>query len=128
MDRHQTDSTLPLAASIPLPNMLKLGSDFNLGHSLHLARSYTGRICHSRALHRRKVAQAAGKAAQSNLETAKDAVMSAADAAAKSVADADLGQQASRLTQHLSDRLTEATDDIVTAAFNPTPNSKESPS
>jgi hypothetical protein len=72
--------------------------------------------------------RAAGKAAQSSFETAKDAVLAAADTAAKSVADADLGQHASRMTHDASDRLTEAADDIVTAAFNPTPNSKESPS
>ena len=74
------------------------------------------------------VKRAAGKVAQSSFETAKDAVLSAADAAAKSVVDSDLGQHASRMTHDASDRLTEAADDIVTAAFNPTPNSKESPS
>jgi vacuolar-type H+-ATPase subunit H len=73
------------------------------------------------------VKRAAGKVAQSSFETAKDAVLSAADTAAKSVADADLGQHASRMTHDASDRLKEAADDIVTAA-NPTPNSKESPS
>ena len=72
--------------------------------------------------------RAAGKAAQSSFETAKDAVLSAADTAAESVADADLGKHASRMTHDASDRLTEAADDIVTAAFNPTRNSKESPS
>jgi len=63
--------------------------------------------------------RAAGKAAQSSFETAKDAVLSAADAAAKSVSDADLGKHASRMTHDASDRLTEAADDIVTAAFKP---------
>jgi hypothetical protein len=74
------------------------------------------------------VKRAAGKVAQSTFETAKDAVLSAADTAAKSVADADLGQHVSRMTHDASDRLTEAADAIVTAAFNPTPNSKESSS
>ena len=72
--------------------------------------------------------RAAGKAAQSSFETAKDAVLSAVDTTAKSVADADLGKHASRMTHDASDRLTEAADDIVTAAFNPTRNSKETPS
>jgi hypothetical protein len=71
--------------------------------------------------------RAAGKVAQSSFETAKDAVLSAADTAAKSVADADLGQHVSRMTHDASDRF-EAADAIVTAAFNPTPNSKESSS
>jgi hypothetical protein len=72
--------------------------------------------------------RATGKTAQASFEMAKDAVLSAADAAAKSVSDADLGKHASRMTHDVSDRLTEAADDIVTAAFNPTRNSKESPS
>lgn len=72
--------------------------------------------------------RAAGKAAQSGFETAKDAVLSAADAATKSVADADLGKHASRMTHDVSDRLTEAADDIVSTAFNPERNSKETPS
>jgi hypothetical protein len=74
------------------------------------------------------VKRAANKAAQSSFETAKDAVLSAADAAAKSVSDADLGKHASRWTHDASDRLTEAADDIVNAAFNPTRDSKESAS
>jgi hypothetical protein len=72
--------------------------------------------------------RAAGEAAQSGFETAKDAVLSAADAATKSVADADLGKHASRMTHDVSDRLTEAADDIMTTAFKPARNSKESPS
>ena len=63
-----------------------------------------------------RVKHAAGKAAQSGFETAKDAMLSAADAAAKSVSDEDLSKQASRATKNLSDRLGEAGDDIVTAA------------
>ena len=65
------------------------------------------------------VKRAAGKAAQSGFETAKETVLSAADAAAKSVSDADLGKHASRMTEDMSDKLKEAADDIVTAAFNP---------
>jgi uncharacterized phage infection (PIP) family protein YhgE len=62
---------------------------------------------------------AAAKAVQSGFETAKDAVLSAADAAAKSVSDADLGKHASRMTEDMADRLREAVDDIVTTAFEP---------
>ncbi|QIG92794.1 DUF3618 domain-containing protein [Bradyrhizobium sp. 6(2017)] len=72
------------------------------------------------------VKRAAGKAAQSGFETAKDAVLSAADAAAKSVSDADLGKHASRMTRDLSERLKEAADDMVTAAFNPSRTEEKS--
>jgi hypothetical protein len=68
------------------------------------------------------VKQAAGEAAQSGFEAAKDATMSAADAAAKSVSEADLGGHASRMTQNMADKLKEAADDVVTAAFNPSRN------
>jgi hypothetical protein len=69
----------------------------------------------------------AGKAVQSGFETAKDAVLLAADAAAKSVSQADLGKHASRMTRDTSERLKEAADDIVTAAFNPS-RTEEKPS
>ena len=65
---------------------------------------------------------AAAKAVQSGFETAKDAVLSATDAGAKSVSDADLGKHASRMTEDMADRLREAADDIVTAAFEPSRN------
>ena len=73
------------------------------------------------------VKRAAGEAAQSGFETAKATVLSAADAAAKSVSDADLGKHASRMTNDISDKLKEAADDIVTAAFNPS-RTEEKPS
>jgi hypothetical protein len=68
------------------------------------------------------VRRAAGKAAQSGFETAKDAVLSATDAGAKSVSDADLGKHASRMTQEMADRLKEAADDVVATAFEPSRN------
>jgi hypothetical protein len=68
------------------------------------------------------VKRAASKAAQSGLDTAKDAVLSATDAAAKSVSDADLGEHASRMTQEMADRLKEAADDVVATAFEPSRN------
>lgn len=74
-----------------------------------------------------RVKRAAGKAVQSGFELAKDAVVSATDAAAKSVSEANLGKHASRSTQDISDKLKEAADDIVTAAFNPT-RTEEKPS
>ena len=70
---------------------------------------------------------AASDAAQSGFETAKEAILSAADAAAKSVSDADLGKHASRMTQDMSDKLKDAADDIVTAAFDPS-RTQERPS
>jgi len=69
-----------------------------------------------------RVRQAAGEATQSGFEKVKDATMSAADAATKSVAEADLGGHASRMTQNMADKLREAADDVVTAAFNPSRN------
>jgi hypothetical protein len=71
---------------------------------------------------RDNVKRAAGKAAQSGVEIAKDAALSAADAATKSVADADLGGHASRMARNVADTLKEGADDVVTAAFNPSRN------
>ncbi|QOZ36173.1 DUF3618 domain-containing protein [Bradyrhizobium sp. CCBAU 53421] len=68
------------------------------------------------------VKRAAGGAAQSGFEAAKDATMSAADAAARSVGEAHLGGHASRMTEDVADRLKEAADDVVRAAFSPSPN------
>ena len=65
------------------------------------------------------VKQAAGEAAQCGFEAAKDATIPAADAAAKSVAEADLGGHASRMTQNMADKLKEAADDVGAAAFGP---------
>ena len=66
-----------------------------------------------------RVKRAAGSAAQAGFDAAKDAAFSAADAAAKRVSDADLGKHASRITEGVTDRLKEVTDDIVTTAFDP---------
>jgi len=73
------------------------------------------------------VKRAASRAAQSGFETAKEGVLSAADAAAKSMSDADLGQHVSRMTEDMSGRFKEAADDIVGAAFNPS-RTEEKPS
>jgi hypothetical protein len=73
------------------------------------------------------VKRAAGKAVQSGFENAKDAVLSAADAAAKSVSKADIGKSADHMTRDVSERLKEAADDIVSAAFNPS-QTEEKPS
>ena len=67
--------------------------------------------------------QAAGEAAQSGIEVAKDATMSVADAATESIAEADLGGHASRMTKNMADKIKEAADDVVTAAFSPSRNS-----
>ncbi len=48
--------------------------------------------------------------------------MSAADATTKSKAETDLGGHASRMTQNMADKLKEAADHVVTAAFNPSRN------
>lgn len=68
------------------------------------------------------VKRAAGAAVQSGFEAAKDVAFSAAEAAAKSVSDADLGKHASRITEGVAERLKEVTDDVVTTAFDPSQN------
>jgi hypothetical protein len=68
------------------------------------------------------VKHAAGTAAQSGFEQAKGAAMSAAESAAKSVSAAELGEHASRMTRHMADRLKEAADGVVAAAFEPSKN------
>jgi ElaB/YqjD/DUF883 family membrane-anchored ribosome-binding protein len=73
------------------------------------------------------VKRAVGKAVQSGFEEAKDAVLSAADAVAKSVSQADLGKSASHMTRDMSEKFKEAADDIVSAAFNPS-QTEEKPS
>jgi hypothetical protein len=69
-----------------------------------------------------RVKRAAGTAAQSGFEAAKDTVLSVADAAARSVSEADLGGHASRITEGVTDRLKEVTEDVVTTAFDPSRN------
>ena len=69
-----------------------------------------------------RVKRAASTATQSGFEAAKDTVLSAADAVAKSVADADLGKHASRITEDVTERLKEVADDVVTTAFDPSRN------
>ncbi|MBP1294237.1 DUF3618 domain-containing protein [Bradyrhizobium elkanii] len=69
------------------------------------------------------VRQAATDATASGFEAAKDAALSAADAVASSVADADLGKHASRMTEGVAERLKEAVGGVVAAAFDPNRNS-----
>jgi DNA-directed RNA polymerase subunit F len=69
-----------------------------------------------------QVKRAAGTAAQSGFEAAKDTVLSAADAAARSVSEADLGGHASRITEDVTERLKEVAEDVVTTAFDPSRN------
>jgi hypothetical protein len=66
--------------------------------------------------------RAAGSAAQSGFEAARDTVFSAAEAAARRVSEADLGKHASRITEGVTDRLKEVADDVVTTAFDPSRN------
>lgn len=72
------------------------------------------------------VRQAANDATASGFEAAKDAALSAADAVVSSVTDADLGKHASRMTEGVAERLKEAADGIVAAAFDPNRNSNTS--
>jgi hypothetical protein len=66
-----------------------------------------------------KVKQAAGEAAHSGFEAAKDATMSAADAAMKGVAEADLERHPSRMAENTD--LKEAAENIA-PPFNPSRN------
>ena len=68
------------------------------------------------------VKRAAGSVAQSGFEAAKDTVLSAADAAAKRISEADLGGHASRITEDVTERLKEVAEDVVTTAFDPSRN------
>jgi hypothetical protein len=63
-----------------------------------------------------------GKASDRVKRAAGDTVLSAADAAAKSVAQSDLGKHASRITEDVTERLKEVADDVVTTAFDPSRN------
>ena len=69
-----------------------------------------------------RVKRATSTATQSGFEAAKETVLSAADAAAKSVAQSDLGKHASRITEDVTERLKEVADDVVTTAFDPSRN------
>src|SRR4051812_21096751 len=69
-----------------------------------------------------RIKRSASAAAQSGFEAARDTVLSAADAAAKSVSAADLGGHASRITEGVTERIIEVADDIVTTAFDPSRN------
>jgi hypothetical protein len=71
----------------------------------------------AQASHRMK--QAAGEAAQSGLEATKDATLSAADAATRSVGEADLGEHASRMTRNMAETLKDAATEVVDAALSP---------
>jgi hypothetical protein len=66
--------------------------------------------------------RAASEAAESGYEAAKDAVVSVADAAAKSVADADLGGHGSRIAENIAGTVKDVADDVVKTAFNPSRN------
>ena len=68
------------------------------------------------------VKRAVGDAAQSGFEAAKDAAVSMADAAVKSVAEADLGGHARRIAENMTRTLKDAADDVVTTAVNPSRN------
>ena len=49
-------------------------------------------------------------------------VVSVADAAAKSVADADLGGHAGRIAENIAGTVKDVADDVVKTAFNPSRN------
>lgn len=66
--------------------------------------------------------RAAGTAAESGFEAARDTVFAAADAATRSISGADLGGHASRIVEGVTEQLKEVADDVVTTAFDPSRN------
>jgi hypothetical protein len=72
----------------------------------------------------KSVKRVAQDATRAGFDTIQDTTRLAADAAQKSVADADLGAHAVRMTQNIADAVKDAAEDAVSAAFNPsrTPN------
>jgi hypothetical protein len=66
--------------------------------------------------------RAADEVVQSGLQAVSDITLSSADAAAKSIADADLGGHASRLTQNIAGTVKDAAAEVLTAAFDPPRN------
>jgi hypothetical protein len=69
-----------------------------------------------------RVKRAANTATRSGFEAAKDTVLSAADAAARSISETELGAHASRTVEGVTERLKEVADDVVTTAFDPSRN------
>jgi uncharacterized protein YjbJ (UPF0337 family) len=66
------------------------------------------------------VKQAAKEATETGFAAIKDKTLSAVDAAQKSVADADLGSHAARMTENIAGAVKDAAEDAAAAAFNPT--------
>jgi hypothetical protein len=65
-------------------------------------------------------------ALEAGFDTAKSAMLSAADAATQSVKDAGLDSHVSRVTQDVGDKLKSVTEEAVTTAFEPShPNTAE---
>jgi len=89
-----------------------------------LAASLPGTTAEARVIGKGsdRIKRSARAAAHSGIETAKDRVLSAADAAAESVSASNLGGHASRIVEGVAERLTEAADDIVKTAFDPSRN------
>jgi ElaB/YqjD/DUF883 family membrane-anchored ribosome-binding protein len=66
--------------------------------------------------------RAASDAAQSGFETARDATLTALDTAASKIAEADLGGDASRMMQKMTDTLGQTADDVEKAALGTSRN------
>jgi hypothetical protein len=66
-----------------------------------------------------RLQRAAQDATQAGFDRIRDTARSAADAAQKSFADADLGAHATRMTENIAGAVKDVADDIVSAASNP---------
>src|SRR6476619_1120244 len=102
------------AATAPLKARHVIGDNAALIAGLGIA---IGGIIAAAFPETRAEAQAMGRASDSMKQAA-------ADAAAKSVSEADLGSHASRMTQNMADTVKEAADNVLESTFSPsrTPN------
>jgi hypothetical protein len=119
-----TATNAPANASTVIRDNAALIGTLGVAIGAILAASLPSTTAEARAVGKAsdRVKRTASTAAQSGFEAAKDTVLSAADAAARSVSEADLGGHVSRIGDGATERLKEVADDVVTTAFDPSRN------
>jgi hypothetical protein len=111
-----------IAQNAPLIGALGLAIGAMIAAALPTTRAENATVGKARD----RAKQMAGDALESGFDTAKSAVLSAADAATQSVKDSGLDAHVSRVTQDIGEKLKSITEDAVTTAFEPTdPNKAE---
>jgi hypothetical protein len=105
-----------IGQNAPLIGALGLAIGALIAASLPTTRTENATL--GKAGHRAK--QMAADALESGFDTAKSAVLSAADAATQSVKDAGLDAHVSRVTQDMGEKLKSIAEEAVTTAFEPT--------